>query len=60
MPAGSAGQSGGGEDGQQAPGAHVTIGTGGGDVGLGHGAAIVEDGLAGRAAEFVERHGPAA
>ena len=52
------GQSGGGEDGQQAPGAHVTVGTGGGGVGLGHGAAVVEDGLAGRAAEFVERHGP--
>ena len=50
-------QAGGGEDGKQAPGAHVPVGAARRRVGIGHGPALVEDGVTGRTAEFVDGHG---
>src|ERR1700735_4216259 len=54
-----------GEDGQQPPGADVTVGATRPRLGIGHGPALVEDGVTGRTAEFVNGHvvsssGPAA
>ena len=56
-PVGLGRQAGGGEDGEQAPGAHVPVGAAGRRVGIGHGPALVEDGVTGRTAEFVDGHG---
>ena len=49
-------QAGGGEDGQQPPGAHVAVGATRRRIGIGHGPALVEDGMTGRTAEFVNGH----
>jgi hypothetical protein len=46
-------QAGRGEDRKQPPGTHVAVGATGRCVGIGHGPALVEDGVTGRTAEFV-------
>src|SRR5580704_4420044 len=51
------GATGGGEDGQQPVRADVAAGTRGRRVGIGHGTALVEDGVTGRAAVVVDGHG---
>src|SRR3984957_11576921 len=49
-------QAGGGGDGRQPPGTYVAVGAAGRRVGIGHGPALVEDGVTGRTAEFVDGH----
>ncbi len=56
-PAGSAASPVVANTGQQPPRTHVTVGTGRRRVSVGHGPALVEDGVTGRTAEFVDGHG---
>jgi hypothetical protein len=49
-------QASGGEDGEQPPGTHVAVGATRRRVSIGHGPALVEDGVTGRTAEFVNGH----
>src|SRR5580693_3526083 len=49
-------QAGGGEDREEPPGTHVAVGATRRRVGIGHGPALVEDGVTGRTAEFVNGH----
>jgi hypothetical protein len=53
---GLGGQAGRGEDGEQPPRTHVPVGTARRRVGIGHGSALVEDGVTRRTAELVNRH----